>query len=139
MTRFCPVSGNIHPSQKGFCSLCRIALLKKPTIINLDTILSPIPSLLIQPLLQDCAMHIPALPASRSVAGYAILAANAHAQRGNIPSAKQPALSTRTSRSATCISHRTIVSLFTIAYYFKSYKDKRQNIRTYRAINCESK
>jgi hypothetical protein len=125
MTRFCPVSGDIHPSQEGFCSLCGIALLKKPTIIDLDTILSPIPSSPIQPLLQDRAMHIPALPASRSVAGYAILAANARAQRGNIPSAGQPALSTRTSRAVTRISHRTMVSLFTIAYYFKSYKDER--------------
>jgi hypothetical protein len=84
-------------------------------------------------------MHILALLASRSVAGYAILAANAHAQKGSILFAKQPALSTRANKTVTQISHCTIVSLFTIAYYFKSYKDEVDNIWTYRAINRESK
>ena len=84
-------------------------------------------------------MHILAFPTSKSVIGYAILAVNAHAQKGNILSTRQPTLSTCTNKAVTCISHRTIVSLFTIAYYFKSYKDERQNIQTYRAINHESK
>jgi hypothetical protein len=83
MTRFCSVPGNIHPSQEGFCSSCGIAL-KKATFIDVDAIPSPIslllPSPQILPLTQDRAMHILALPTSRSIVGHAILAANARAQ-----------------------------------------------------------
>jgi hypothetical protein len=142
MTRFCSVSGNIYPSQEGFCSSCGIAL-KKPTFINVNAIPSLIslllPSSQILPLTQDRVMYILALLASRSIAGYAILAANACAQKGSIPSAGQLALSAQANKAVTRISYCTMVSLFTIAYYFKFYKDEVDNIRTYGAINCESK
>jgi hypothetical protein len=65
MASFCPVSGKAYTPHKSFCLLCRIALSKKLNVIDLDAILSLIlapPLLLI--LLQDCAMHIPALLAS---------------------------------------------------------------------------
>jgi hypothetical protein len=136
ITCFCPVSGNAHPSQEGFCSSCRTALSKKPNVINLDTIPSPI---VISLLLQDCAMHILALPTNRTVTSLAVLAANIRAQKGSIPSARQPALSARSSKIATRVSYCTMVSLFIISYHFKSYQDETNDIQTYRAIHCKSK
>jgi hypothetical protein len=136
MTRFCPISGNAHPFQEGFCSSCGTALSKKPDVIDLDTIPSPI---VISPMPQDRAMHISTLPANRTVAGLAVLAANIRAQKGSISSAGQPALSTRGSKTVTRVSHRTMVSLFIIDYHFKSYQDEIDDIRTYRAIRRESK
>jgi hypothetical protein len=99
MTPFCSVSGEAHISQENFCLLCRITLSKKPNIIDLDAIPSPVLAPLLSSLLQDCAIHVLALLASRSVAGSAVLAANIHAQKGSIPSTKQLALSMRSSRS----------------------------------------
>jgi hypothetical protein len=104
MTCYCSVLGDIHPSQEGFCSSCGTAL-KKLTFINVNAIPSLISFLLPSPqipsLIQDCAMHILALPASRSVVGYAILAVNACAQKGSILSARQLALSTRANKTVT--------------------------------------
>jgi hypothetical protein len=136
MTRFCPVSGNAHPSQEGFCSSCGIALSKKPDVIDLDTTPSPA---VISPSLQDRAIYIPAIPANRAVAGSAVLAANIRVQKGSIPSAGQPVLSARSSKTVTRVSHRTMVSLFIISYHFKSYQDETDDIRTYGTIHRESK
>jgi hypothetical protein len=125
MTCFCPILGNAYPFQEGFCSLCRNALLKKHEVINLDTILSPVVALL---AVQDCAMHLLALPANRTVAGLAVLAANICAQKGSTPSARQLALSVWNSKTVTCVSYCTMVSLFIINYYFKSYQDEIDDI-----------
>jgi hypothetical protein len=125
MTRFCPVLGNAYPFQEGFCSSCGTALSKKLEVIDLDTILSPIAAL---PSVQDCAMHLLALLASRTVARSAVLAANIRAQKGSTPSARQLALSTRSCKTVTRVSHRTMVSLFVINYYFKSYQDEINDI-----------
>jgi hypothetical protein len=73
-------------------------------------------------------MHVLAIPAARTVAGSAVLAANACAQRGSIPSAKQSVLFAHNSKAVTCVSYCTIVSLFTISYYFKSYQDEEDDI-----------
>jgi hypothetical protein len=118
MTRFCPVLGNAHPSQEGFCSLCGIALSKKPNVIDLNTTLSPA---VISPLLQDRAIYIPAIPTNRAVVGSAVLVANIRVQKGSIPFARQPVLSAQSSKTVTCVSHCTMVSLFIISYHFKSY------------------
>jgi hypothetical protein len=118
MTCFCPVLGNAHPSQEGFCSSCGIALLKKSNVIDLDTTLSPA---VISPSLQDRAIYIPAIPTNRAVAGSIVLVANIRVQKGSILSAGQPVLSTRSSKIVTCVSHCTMVSLFIISYHFKSY------------------
>jgi hypothetical protein len=132
ITCFCFVLSNIHLSQEGFCLSCKATLSKKSTIINVNAILSLIslllPSSQILLLIQDCAIHILALLVSRSVTGYAILAANAYAQKGSILLAKQLTLSTQANKAIIQISHCIIVSLFTIAYYFKTYKDKVDNI-----------
>jgi hypothetical protein len=136
MTRFCPISGNAHPSQEGFCSSCGIALSKQLNVIDLDAIPSPIAVPLSS---QDHAMHVLALPANKTVAGSAVLATNVRAQKGSIPSAGQSALSLRNSKAVTHVSYRTLVSLFTISYYFKSYQDEADDIRTYGAIHRESK
>ena len=73
MTCFCPVLGNAHPSQEGFCSSCGIALSKKPNVIDLNTTLSPA---VISPLLQDRAIYILAIPTNRAIIGSAVLIAN---------------------------------------------------------------
>ena len=109
---------------------------KKPNVIDLDTTPSPA---VISPSLQNRAIYIPAIPANRAVAGSAVLTANIRVQKGSIPSAGQPVLSARSSKTVTRVSYRTMVSLFIISYHFKSYQDETDDIRTYGTIHRESK
>ena len=111
-------------------------MLKRPNVINLNTTLSPA---VISLLLQDCTIYILAIPTNRAVVGSVVLVANICIQKESILSARQPALSTQSSKTVTCISHCMMVSLFITSYHFKSYEDEVDDIWMYRAIHYENK
>jgi hypothetical protein len=107
MARFCSETGKLHSMDKQFCENCGANLKVPADIIDLD--ISPLP------------LRTKPLPASQTVAGSAIQAANFRVQaKAARPNAGSTAISSRPIGSSSKTIYRAILYILHQKWYYSS-------------------